>query len=516
MRLFAHSESPGFLSSQALAAREAALSLRGNGSSVSTAEGQQVPGPGAEYFQSHEVESEQDRQILAYGQRFDTQTGLLSHQAFQDALAAKLRNRAAGREVALLWIDLVNLRREFSLWGWTGAEALARRVAGTLRSVVDTGALLGRVGGRSFLVALEASKHDRADRQRIQAVVDALTPVRIRGSETRPEVAAGVAFFPVDTESVEDLVRFASLAATRAGHFKSRVVIAFHAGMNTLIVRDHLLEVEMRKGLDQGQFTLVYQPKVGLATGEILGAEALIRWNHPEWGAVTPAEFIPIAERSELIHRIFDLALRTALEQMQRWHHLGLRLPLMAVNASAANVRSDDFARSVRTVMSEISMGSTELELEMTESLAFEDEELFTARMQQLKAIGVRIAIDDFGTRYTGFNVLKHLPLDAMKIDQCFIRGIDHSPGMRSLCQTIVAMARQLNLRTVAEGIEDQGELEVMRAIGCDAGQGYLFQHPVPAEEFATFLDEWPMRKRGFGFADAGTPHEADPLREIA
>lgn len=467
-----------------------------------------VPGP--------DVGNELDRQILGYSQRFDIQTGLLNHQAMQDALAGMVRNRTDGREVALIWIDLVNLRREFSLWGWTGAEALARRVAGTLRSVVDADALLGRVGGRSFLVAMEAAKHDKVGRQRIQSVVDALSPVRNRGFETRPEVAAGVAFFPVDTESVEDLVRFASLAAMRASHVKSRAVIAFHAGMNSLIVRDHVMEVEMRKGLEQGQFSLVYQPKVALATGEILGAEALIRWNHPEWGAVTPAEFIPIAERSDLIHRIFDLGLRAALEQMQRWRNMGLRLPVIAVNASAANVRSEDFARSVRTVMGEFPIGSTEVELEMTESLAFEDEELFTARMRQLKDIGVRIAIDDFGTRYTGFNVLKHLPLDTMKIDQCFIRGIDHSPGMRSLCQTIVAMARQLKLRTVAEGIEEQGELEVMREIGCEAGQGYLFQRPVSAEELVTFLEEWRERKTAFGFKDAHPVYESDSLCGIA
>ena len=463
-----------------------------------------------------EAESELNRQILSYSQRFDIQTGLLNHQAIQHALAGMLRNRAVGGEVALIWIDLVNLRREFSLWGWTGAEALTRRVAATLRSAVDGGALLGRAGGRSFLVAMDAAKHDKQSRQRIQAVVDALTPARNRGSETRPEIAAGVAFFPVDTESVEDLFRFASLAAMRARHLKSRTVIAFHAGMNTMIVRDHAMEVEMRKGLDQGQFSLVYQPKVDLATGEILGAEALIRWQDPEWGAVTPAEFIPIAERSDLIHRIFNLALQTALEQMQLWHRMGLRLPLMAVNASAANVRSDEFVRSVRTMMGDTPIGETEVELEMTESLAFEDEELFTQRMRQLKAIGVRIAIDDFGTRYTGFNVLKHLPLDTMKIDQCFIRGIDRSPGMRSLCQTIVAMAKQLNLNTVAEGIEESGEFEVMREIGCDGGQGYLFQRPVPAAEFAEFLRQWPQRKHGFGFSGAPLQRDHDPLCGIA
>src|SRR5580698_2874794 len=174
--------------------------------------GADLVAPGIEICLDDEADNELDRKILSYCQRFDIQTGLLNHQAIQDALVKKLKNRAAGLEVALVWIDLVNLRQEFSLWGWTGAEALARRVAGTLRSVVDAGALLGRVGGRSFLVAMDASKHDKAGRQRIQAMVDALAPVRSRGTGTRPEVAAGVAFFPVDTDSGEDLVRFASLA----------------------------------------------------------------------------------------------------------------------------------------------------------------------------------------------------------------------------------------------------------------------------------------------------------------
>jgi diguanylate cyclase (GGDEF)-like protein len=462
------------------------------------------------------MDNDLSRQMLSYGQRFDLQTGLLNHQAIQEELAGALRNRAQGRETALLWIDLVSLRREFSLWGWTGAEALVRRVAATLKSVVDPEALVGRIGARSFLVAMDASKHDKAARQRIQAVIDALKPIRGRSSEARPQVAAGVAFFPLDTDSVEDLVRFASLAATRAAHVKSQAVIGFHSGMNTLIVRDHALEVEMRKGLEQGRFWLAYQPKIDLATGAVLGAEALIRWKHPEWGSVTPAEFIPIAERSDLIHRIFEYGMQTALAQVRRWRDAGLDLPSVAVNASAANVRTEDFVRSVKAVIEEFPTGTTEVELEMTESLAFEDEELFATRMRQLKSVGVRIAIDDFGTRYTGFNVLKHLPLDTMKIDQCFIRGIDRSPGMQSLCQTIVAMARQLKLRTVAEGIEEQGELEVMREIGCEAGQGYLFQRPVPAEQFEQFLREWPERKLGFGFGSPSLVPERDPIYGVA
>jgi EAL domain-containing protein (putative c-di-GMP-specific phosphodiesterase class I)/GGDEF domain-containing protein len=461
----------------------------------------------------HYASGELNRQILSYSQPRDP--GIMDHLAFQNALAAMLRNRQAGQEIAVIWIDLVNLRSEFSLRGWEGAESLGRRVADLLRSVADADALLGRVSGGSFLVAMEAARLDRNGRRRIRAVVEALTPLPQPGMETRPEIAAGVAFYPSDTESADDLIRFSSLAAARAQYVKTQNVIAFHAKMNSVIVRDHLLEVEMRKGLDQGQFRMVYQPKVDLITGQVAGAEALIRWNHPDLGTVEPGEFIPIAERSDLIHRIFELGLRTAMEQARRWRDLGLSLPIIGVNASAANVRGDDFARSVRSVLAEIPIAPTQLELEMTESLAFDDEELFATRMRQLKAIGVRIAIDDFGTRYTGFNVLKKSPLDTMKIDQCFIRGIDRGQDMKSLCRTIVSMARHLKLRTVAEGIEEPGELEALRQIGCEVGQGYLFQRPIPAEEFTVFLRKWPERRRVFGFVDTLDLFENAPIYAV-
>jgi EAL domain-containing protein (putative c-di-GMP-specific phosphodiesterase class I) len=434
-----------------------------------------------------------NRESQSHGNGCDPQTGLLSQQAFQDALGALLRSSPAEQEVALIWIDLVSLRREYSLWGWRGAEALASRIAGALRSVVDADALLGRVGGSSFMVAMGASKFNKISRNRIQEIVDSLTPQRRCGSDARLEVAAGVAFFPSDTRSADELVRFAVLAADRAGHVKSRNVVAFHARMNRQIMRAHLLEVEMGKGLERNQFRMFYQPKVNLKTGDVVAAEALMRWNHPELGAVAPSEFIPVAEHSNLIHSVFDFNLRTALEQARRWRALGLALPIIAVNVSAANVREDDFARTVRTIMEEIPI----------------------TRIRQLKSIGVRVAIDDFGTRYTGFNVLKKLRLDTIKIDQCFIRGVDRSQDMMSLCRTIVAMGRQLKLRTVAEGIEEPGELEALRQIGCEAGQGYLFQRPIPGDEFTGFLRSWPDRMHEFGFEDEGFRFETHRLYAV-
>lgn len=456
-----------------------------------------------ETFLERDLDDKLRRQMLAYGQRYDIQTGVLNHQSFVAALSGMLRTHPADREVALVWIEVLNLRREFALLGSKGAEALVVQVAEALRSAVDSNTLLGRFGARCFLLALEAVKFDKTERRRIQAIADALSPIRVLGSRSMLEVAAGVAFWPADTQSAEDLVRFASLAASRAGYVRSPSVLAFRSAMNQHLMRDHLMEMEMHRGLDMGQFRLVYQPKVDLSSGRVLGAEALIRWNHPDWGPVAPSKFIPVAERTELIDRILEFSLRNALRDAKQWSRLGIPLPQISANISWASLRRDDFVRSVRTILTELPVHPTHLELEITESVLFDDEDLFTARVRQLKAIGALVAIDDFGTRYTGFNMLKRLPLDAMKIDRCFIHGIDRSPEMRSLCKTIVAMARQLKLRTVAEGVETLEELETLKEAGCDAAQGYLFERPVPAAEFTAFLREWPERRRAFGFGAA-------------
>jgi diguanylate cyclase len=448
------------------------------------------------------LDDEMRQLMLRYGQRFDFQTKMMNQSSFQTALVEMLRKLPADREVALIWIDVLNLRREFARWGSKGVDALVTHIADSLRSEVDSDALLGRFGAKCFLVAMPASKVSAADRARVQATVDALEPMRTSGMEIRPEIAAGVAYFPSDSTSAEELIRFSSLAASRASGMRTSTIMPFDAAMNSLMLRDHQLEVEIRKGLDRDQFRVYYQPKIDLQTGEITGAEALIRWNHPEWGPVPQSEFIPIAERSELIDRIFDFALCTALWDSQRWRDRGVALPSIAVNVSPANLRRENFVQKVLAVQKGIPVAPTRLELEVTESMLLDDEELFGRRLQQLRAAGIRVAIDDFGTRYTSFNMLHRLPLTTMKIDCCFVRGVDRSLEMRALCKTIAAMARQLKLRTVAEGIETAGELRVMREIGCEAGQGYLFQRPVPADEFARFMSEWPARKREFGFIE--------------
>jgi len=452
------------------------------------------------------------RQMLVYGQRHDAQTGLMNFPAFQEALSAWMDSQP-GATIALLWIDVLNLRREFALWGRHGADSLISRAADLLRAAVDSGELVGRYSSRCFLVALKAEAPAPLEKRRIQAILDALSPMRVPGAQGMVEVAAGVAFWPANTTSLDDLIRFASIAASRAAYVKSRSVLPFRTGMDQHLMRDHRLEIEMLEGMNNNQFRIVYQPKIELATGRILGAEALIRWDHRQDGAIMPSEFIPIAERSDLIHLILRFTLRTALMDARRWEEAGIDLPLIAVNLSWANMRRDDFLASIREMLDEHPLSRTRIELEITESVLFDDEDLFDLRVRQLKNLGLRVAIDDFGTRYIGFNMLKRTPLDTLKIDRCFIHGLHRTDEARSLCQTIVAMGRQLRLRTVAEGVEEQAELDTLRALGCDAVQGFLIQRPLRARAMAEFIRDWPVRMRKFGFSSDGESRLSRPSR---
>ena len=460
------------------------------------------------------TEEDLRRYLMAYANRHDVQTGFLSFETFRAELDTTLRRVSPQQEIATIWIDILNLRREFALWGFDAVDSLVVRIASTLRTHIGQEAIIGRISGTCFVFALPASKTDPSSRLKLQMVMDSILQLGSTEFEAAPEVAAGVAFYPNDADSAEDLMRFSSLAAARARQTQSSSILTFQPGMRMLLMRSHLLELEMSKALDRDEFSMLFQPKVDLVTGHVLGAEALMRWQHPEWGPVPPSEFIPVAERSNLIHRVFDFGLRAALKSAQCWTAAGTTPHVVSVNVSAANLRREDFARHVQNILAEYPIDPVELELEVTETLLLDDEELFSNRMRQLKAIGVRLAIDDFGTRYTGFNLLKRLPLDTMKIDQCFIRGIHQSIDMRTLCGTILAMARHMKLRTVAEGIEQPEEMDVMQQIGCDAGQGYYFQRPVSSEDYATFLAQWPRRKALHGFATEMGP--VDPLYGIS
>ena len=249
----------------------------------------------------------------------------------------------------------------------------------------------------------------------------------------------------------------------------------------------------LRQALEQGEFCLFYQPRVDLLTGAISGAEALIRWKHPVLGLVLPGQFIETAETSGLIIPIGDWVLHTACRQAQCWRSSGkLDFPL-AINVSIAQLKRKSFVESVETALRATGLPPGLLELEITESLLLEDAELFARQLQGLKEVGVRIAIDDFGTRYSNLNYLKNMPIDTLKIDQSFVRDIDKNSGDAAICRSIIALAQNLHLRSVGEGVERLPELTCLRQFGCSDAQGFLLAQPQPPEEIEELFDGNPL-----------------------
>ena len=440
-------------------------------------------------------------QLQNYAHFHDPVTGLANHILFRVSLRQMLSAAIAdGEEIAFLWVDVLNLRREYSINGDEGVMRMVCMLADSLRPSVEPDELICRFSDRCFLLAL---KRDDNTGARLNAILQAASHRQLLGSEGKPELSAGVAYFPEHTNTAEDLIRFASLAAVSASRSRNREPVTFTPNMNSALLHERDLERDLRDAIKTGQLTLAYQPQVDLATGNIVGAECLTRWNHPVRGHVSPAQFIAVAEHSDLIDEIFNHSLHRLLSDVAAWRTEGVVLPLIAVNASPANVRHQDFVEIVKSELDLNPPGETQLDVEVTESLLMDDEDLFIERLNAVRSIGVQVSLDDFGTRYTGFNALQGLPLNTMKIDKCFIHGIDRSSQAQSLCRTMVTMATHLNLATVAEGIENPGELRILKELGCLAGQGYLFQRPVPSDQFLGFMREWPERKSNSEFASA-------------
>ncbi len=442
--------------------------------------------------------------------------GLANQVSFRQSIRELFDNAYQfGQDLALLWIDVLNLRREYSIGGEEAAERLLQKVADGLRPWIDPGELICRFNEQSFVLVL---RRDERTTMRLNLIIDAGSHSHGFSAEGKPELAGGVAFSPDHSISPYELIRFASLAAIAAARTRSHSPVTFIPEMNSAILLEREMEKDLRNSLRNNQLSLVYQPQIDLVSGNILGVEGLTRWHHPVRGSVSPAQFIAVAEQSNLIDEIFTHSLRRLLADAARWRQAGVTLPVLAVNASAANVRNENFVSIVQREIGANPPIGSQLDIEVTESLMMDDEKLFVERLTTLRNIGVKVTLDDFGTRYTGFNALKGLPLNSMKIDKCFVHGIDRSSQAQSLCRTIVTMARHLNLATIAEGLETAGELRALRKIGCQGGQGYLFQRPVPSAKFLEFVESWPKRKHLHDMGSFGPEEEmaleteADPL----
>lgn len=298
----------------------------------------------------------------------------------------------------------------------------------------------------------------------------------------------GLALYPRDSCEIDQLLQCAKKAMVRTGQQGGNNYEFYTAAFNIGAYDSLALETELRQALEHKEFQLHYQPQVCLQTGQIVGAEALIRWYHPQQGPISPAKFIPLAEETGLIVPLGDWVLKSAIEQAYAWHKAGFRSLRVAVNLSGRQFNQLNMRQRLIELLADAGLAPQYLELELTESILVENAEVAVRRLNALKAIGIRIAIDDFGTGYSSLSYLQQFPFDVLKIDQCFVRDINKNTKNAAIATAIIQMAHQLHLQVIAEGVETEAELAVLKQHQCNEMQGYLFSRPLPAAEFEKLL----------------------------
>jgi EAL domain-containing protein (putative c-di-GMP-specific phosphodiesterase class I) len=297
-----------------------------------------------------------------------------------------------------------------------------------------------------------------------------------------------VSIYPDDGLDAETLIKNADTAMYQAKENGRQGYQFFKPAMNVRAVERQFIEQSLQNALERREFSLHYQPKINVKTREITGAEALLRWTHPTRGPISPAQFIPVAEDCGLILPIGNWVLREACRQARSWMDAGLALGTMAVNVSAMEFRNENFLEGIFAALTETGLDPHSLELELTESVLMKRAESTESILKTLRASGVRVAVDDFGTGYSSLSYLRKFPIDALKIDQSFIRQITTNPPETTIVTAVISMGRSLGMRVIAEGVETQEELSFLETHQCDEAQGYYFSRPVPPEQLATLL----------------------------
>jgi diguanylate cyclase (GGDEF)-like protein len=437
------------------------------------------------------IARERARQLATY----DQLTGFANRSLFQDrldqAVASARRNR---QKLAVLFLDLDRFKAVNDTFGHLAGDALlrlaAQRIATCLRKS-DTGA---RLGGDEFSILL-TNLNDEIDATRVaeKLLTTLREPVPIKGREHLLTASIGIATFPRDAASSDEILKRADAAmySAKAGG-RARYAL-FSATQNPVEQERAAREQRLRAGVESRELALHYQPVVDVTRGRVIGAEALVRWRHPELGLILPAEFLGLAEESDLIVAIGEWVLRAACEQAALWQrsgHPGFRI---AVNVSPHQFQAGEFVSQVRSALRDFDLRPDSLELEITERSLLSGGQRTLAQFAMLRGLGVRMAIDDFGTGYSALAYLKQLPVDVLKIDQSFVRTVASDPADATITSTIVQMARALNLTTIAEGVETTEQMQLLASYGCSRMQGYLFGAATEPERLGELLTAQPF-----------------------
>jgi len=420
----------------------------------------------------------------------DALTGLPNRSLVRDRFeqAAAIARRA-GHGVAMLYLDLDNFKNVNDTLGHSSGDTLLRQVSDRLSALLRTADTVARLGGDEFLLLVpEVTDADSVGDIANKIVAGLMAPFDVIGMEIFSGCSLGVTMFPADGEDFDSLLKKADIAMYRAKESGRNAYRFWDGEMNASVVEHVELLSALRTALVQREFTLSYQPQFDLRTGRLIGAEALIRWHHPDKGPISPARFIPLAERSGLIVPIGDWVLQEACAQAQRWRAAGWTELTVSVNVSPVQFRRGSVETSVAQALADSGLPSANLELELTESLLIQDSLQLAESLASLRRMGVRFAIDDFGTGYSNLAYLKRFEVERLKIDQTFVRRLTDDVQDQAIVRAIVQMASSLNLYTVAEGVEDGATLALLGDLGCQQGQGFHWSPAVPPAEFEAFL----------------------------
>ncbi len=437
---------------------------------------------------------------LAY---YDVLTGLPNRQMFKEYAAHTLASaQRDGTKMALLYLDIDQFKRVNDTLGHTAGDELlkifAKQINGNIRgsdffakSQTEEGihSSLSRLGGDEFtilLTGLTEVEHAAAAAKRI--LENLSVPVKISGKEFIITGSMGISIYPTDAENIDTLLKNADIAMYHAKDTGRNKFQFYSEEMNVSTMKRLTMEAELKKALERDEFVLYYQPQVEAETGTIVGLEALVRWEHPENGLLSPLEFITIAEETGLIIPLGEWVLQTACEQMQAWQQTGLTPLRISVNLSGRQFKQYDIIKSVQNILDATHLDPRYLELELTESVLMNDVEENISTLRKLKESGLKLSVDDFGTGYSSMSYLKRFPLDTLKIDRCFVKDIMTDPNDAAITKAIIALAKSLNLKTIAEGVETEDQFTFLREEGCDQIQGYLISRPLPAEEIVVLL----------------------------
>ncbi|MGB9992478.1 bifunctional diguanylate cyclase/phosphodiesterase [Massilia sp. SM-13] len=430
---------------------------------------------------------------LLHQSTHDALTGLPNRVLLQDRIAQTIaHSERKGHALWVVSIDLDRFKFTNSRLGHKGGDRLLQVVAARLQSAVRAVDTVARLGGDEFALLLLPEPGAMQPRvEQLQRVLDSLSSrLVLDGAELFMTCSAGIAVYPADSVEPGVLVERADIAMYRAKEMGGNNYQFYTAALNEQLGERLLIESALRTALERREFVLHYQPQVDIEAGRIVGVEALIRWQHPEMGMVAPNRFIPLAEETGLIVPVGAWVLRSACEQLRAWQREGRAQLRVAVNVSARQMAEPDFVSSVAAVLAQTGIAPECLELELTESQVMNDVERAVGVMHELKKLGVKLAIDDFGTGYSSLSHLKRFEVDVLKIDQSFVRDITVDPDDAAIVSTIIALAANLQLQVISEGVETQEQLAFLRRHGCTQMQGYFFGRPLPPAAFGELLDE--------------------------